>query len=89
MFVRAGTILKRHLVGDHITIADHGRLAWLLAFLMANIDLSVPAAYIGLLRTPESFAPDGTLTCKDVFISFGQAYFLIQVNFLQPLISGM
>jgi len=71
--------VKQHAYGDEETLPDHSRLAWMLALITINMDLSVPVMYTAIIET--------SYGC-DVSTLYGIFYGLSQANFVMPIVCG-
>lgn len=71
--------IVQHAYGDKETLPDHSRLAWMLALITINQDLSIPVLYTAIITT--------SYGC-DFFKLYGIYYGLSQANFLMPIVCG-
>lgn len=64
-------VFCRHVFGDAETLPDHARIAFLLSFITATIDLTVPMVYLASMNTEYE--------C-DIFTLYGAYYAISQVS---------
>ena len=71
--------VRQHAYGNADTLPDHARIAWMLALITINMDLSVPVLYTAIIET--------SYGCN-MFTLYGIYYGISQANFAMPVVCG-